>query len=316
MNTTNGNVYICTDATATAAVWFNTTSVGNMTVDVFNAGADFTVDVTTQLTLSDNAGSENNLWVNFDGVVQQKNQYTLSGTTLTFSSAIPTGVTRVEVQYGTVSSIGTPADNTITYPKFVSGIFASVSDLIAGTASKIINAATFKSYMDDNVKRIVATGTIAEDDTELDNIGDGIFRDGYNYILEVTHEYKANSTNGGPNLTYYNNADVEQTGGSDYTWDGQVDAHSDGDSHIQVGPNYNWGVGSFAQFTIKFHNPKNTSRITMSEWSLYGINTSPTTVYDLGAGHHKTVLEVNKVKIDLLVASQGGVWTLYEEKAL
>jgi hypothetical protein len=36
------------------------------------------------------------------------------------------------------------------------------------------------------------------------------------------------------------------------------------------------------------------------------------TVFDLGMGHHKTTLEVNKCKLDWPVSSSnGGVWTLY-----
>lgn len=163
-------------------------------------------------------------------------------------------------------------------------------------------------------RRVVATGTIAEDDTEIDNIGDGIFREGYNYTFEARHDYKANSTNGGPNLTYYNSSDVEQTGATDYTWDSEVAAHDDNDIHIVIGPNYNWGVGSIAWFQFKLLDPKESTRETITLWDMYGINTSPTTVRDRGAGHHKTEFVVNKVKVDLLVASNGGDWVLYEEK--
>lgn len=212
----------------------------------------------------------------------------------------------------TTLSVGVTGDGTVTWAKLAASLLASVADMVSGTANKILTAANFKTYMDDNTKHIVASGTIAEHDTELDNIGDGIFRAGYRYFLEVRHDYKANSTNGGPNVTYYNNADVEQTD-NNYTHDGEVQAHADSDTHIQM-TNYNWGVSSVAYFNMEIIDPKESTRETITFWNLYGIDTSPTTVRDHGAGHHKTVFEVNKVKVDWLVASNGGTWTLYEEK--
>jgi hypothetical protein len=75
----------------------------------FVAGVDFTAGTTTALTLSKNYGGASNLWVAFDGAEQGANTYTLSGTTLTFNSAIPVGTTNVFVKGAlpsTVSSTG------------------------------------------------------------------------------------------------------------------------------------------------------------------------------------------------------------------
>ena len=49
--------------------------------------------VLTTLTLSVAPSSENQTFVTFDGVVQHKDTYSVSGTTLTFSEAVPNGVT-------------------------------------------------------------------------------------------------------------------------------------------------------------------------------------------------------------------------------
>lgn len=71
----------------------------------FVAGVDFTDNVSTSLTLSQNYGSAANLWVAFDGAEQGANTYTLSGTTLTFNAAIPLGTVNVFVKGALPSTI-------------------------------------------------------------------------------------------------------------------------------------------------------------------------------------------------------------------
>lgn len=99
-------------------------AVGNMTDEKgsggtfgFANGVDFTAGTTTQLTLSQNYGSSENLWVAFDTDEQGADQFSLSGTnntTLVFTSPIPLGVNKVFVKGGTALSIGTPASGTVT----------------------------------------------------------------------------------------------------------------------------------------------------------------------------------------------------------
>jgi hypothetical protein len=83
----------------------------------FTAGVDFTAGVTTSLTLATDPVTLMNTFVFFDGVVQHSDQYALSGTTLTFTSPIPTGVTSVEVAY--LETIGqyTLFDESVTDEK-------------------------------------------------------------------------------------------------------------------------------------------------------------------------------------------------------
>jgi len=71
---------------------------------------------TTAFTLSTAPGSENNTQVFLDGVYQEKGTYTVSGSTLTFSTAPPNG-TSVEVTGFSESSVGTPGDGTVTTAK-------------------------------------------------------------------------------------------------------------------------------------------------------------------------------------------------------
>ena len=72
----------------------------------------------TTFTLPSDPLTENNTDVFIDGVYQQKNTYSVSGTTLTFSEAPPNG-SSVEVQIISASSIsvGSPDDNTVSTVK-------------------------------------------------------------------------------------------------------------------------------------------------------------------------------------------------------
>jgi hypothetical protein len=64
----------------------------------FAAGVDFTAGTSTTLTLSQPYGSQANLIVAFDAAWQGADQFSLSGKTLTFTSAIPTGTVKVFVK--------------------------------------------------------------------------------------------------------------------------------------------------------------------------------------------------------------------------
>ena len=84
---------------------------GNVSVDTFTGD-----DSTVAFTLSVDPGDENNTRVFIDGVYQSKSNYSVSGTTLTFSTAPPTD-TAVEVEIGnrvvtldTLSDLDLPDD--------------------------------------------------------------------------------------------------------------------------------------------------------------------------------------------------------------
>jgi hypothetical protein len=70
----------------------------------------------TTLALSVSPGSENNVQITFDGVTQHHSTFSLSGSTITFSTAPPTGVL-VEAVSGTASTTGTPDDGTVSLAK-------------------------------------------------------------------------------------------------------------------------------------------------------------------------------------------------------
>jgi hypothetical protein len=63
--------------------------------DKFVSGTHFTPGSTTSLTLSKAYASKAAVLVHFDGTFQASDQYTISGNTITFTSAIPVGTQNV-----------------------------------------------------------------------------------------------------------------------------------------------------------------------------------------------------------------------------
>ena len=97
------------------------TGLGSFTIDDFEDGTDFTAGTTTQLTLSTDPGNEANIDVSFDGIVQHHDAFTVSSTTLTFGTAIPSWVNKIEVKIGSSVSLNVPSDDSVTEAKHNSG---------------------------------------------------------------------------------------------------------------------------------------------------------------------------------------------------
>ena len=113
------------------------------------AGADLTTDnytgdgVITSFTLSIDPSVRQNTFVYIDGVYQQKDTYTTSGTTLTFSTAPFSGASiEVMSMTATNSIINTVSDNAITTPK--------IADL-AVTTPKIADLAVTSAKLATNI---------------------------------------------------------------------------------------------------------------------------------------------------------------------
>jgi len=119
---------------------FSTAPANTRVVTVYHArssisGSNMIVDTMTgdnsdtTLTLSVAPVSENNVQVYFDGVYQSKANYSISGTTLTFSTAPATGVA-VEAITHTQTTINEPAANTVTPAKIAAGDFYFDTDTL------------------------------------------------------------------------------------------------------------------------------------------------------------------------------------------
>lgn len=109
---------------ATAAAASAATAAGNagtQSVDRFNGNGS-----TTAFTMSASPATENNTAVYISGVYQQKDTYSTSGTTLTFSTAPPTGTGNIEVMH--MSTLPTGISPTVgTTTTGAAGTNASVS---------------------------------------------------------------------------------------------------------------------------------------------------------------------------------------------
>tara|TARA_Y100000401_G_scaffold75627_1_gene61453 strand:- start:4677 stop:6008 length:1332 start_codon:yes stop_codon:yes gene_type:complete len=117
----------------------------------------------TTFTMGAVPETENNTQVYIDGVYQQKNTYSISGTTLTFSEAPPntSSVEVVRISAATVS-VGTPDDNTVSTVKIVNDAVtqAKIADDAVGADQLASNAVVTASIVDDAVTLAkMASGT-------------------------------------------------------------------------------------------------------------------------------------------------------------
>ncbi len=147
-------IYICTSNQggtigSTAITFVQYAGASNtITVDKFTGNG-----VQTLFSLSGAPGSENNAIVTINGFYQTPGvDYTISGTSITFIGAPlapPSGVAQnVIVRYGQTQPINTPASSSVQWSTLAASIIASVAEMVAGTASKIISAANLKTWFD------------------------------------------------------------------------------------------------------------------------------------------------------------------------
>jgi len=134
-----GNQYSSATFVADAETnqWFAAASglgTTNANVDSFSGNGS-----TTAFTLSGDPGNENNTAVMISGVYQSKATYSVSGTTLTFSTAPPSGSSNIEVVWNSPLAIGVPSDATVTPAKLSTGgpYWNSSGNLGVGTTSPV-----------------------------------------------------------------------------------------------------------------------------------------------------------------------------------
>jgi hypothetical protein len=127
---------------------------------------------TTGFTLGINPEVEQNTFVYIDGVYQQKNTYSTSGTTLTFSTAPPNGAS-VEVMSmtATTSIVGTVSDNAITTAKIANGNVT--------VAKMAANSVDSDQYVDGSIDTVhiadsqITVGKMAVNSVDSDQYVDG-----------------------------------------------------------------------------------------------------------------------------------------------
>jgi hypothetical protein len=127
----NGDLYFNTSTSRlrvfseTAGVWLE----GNAgSVAVQNLSGD---GVETEFALATAPVSENNTQVYISGVYQQKDQYSISGTTLTFTSAPPAGTNNIEVVTLNTLPLGVTSDDLVQTAPAPGGLWTTVRGFIS-----------------------------------------------------------------------------------------------------------------------------------------------------------------------------------------
>jgi len=159
-NSTTGKFEGYTDAWGDIGGGEATITVSTMTGD----GSD------TTLTLSAEPPSENAVQVYFDGVYQHKDTFSISGTTLTFSTAPPSGVKVEAMNLLTVAASTTPADTSVTTAKLASNAVttAKITDANVTTAKIADDAVTAAKL----ASSAVVTASIVDDNVTQAKIAD------------------------------------------------------------------------------------------------------------------------------------------------
>lgn len=114
--------------------WGSIGGAGNAKLDVFSGNGS-----TTAFTLTADPGSKNNTIVTIGGVVQQKSTYSITTTTLTFTTAPPSGTSNIEVMYNVALSVGTPAAGTVNVAAMTAD---ALNDAVASKSANYTATAT------------------------------------------------------------------------------------------------------------------------------------------------------------------------------
>jgi hypothetical protein len=141
-------------------------SGNNLNQNLFDANTSDAVDgVNDTFTLSIPPVNKNNTQVFFDGVYQHKANYSVSGTSLTFTDAPPLGVV-VEVMIFTQTAVNVPVDNSVTSSKLSGDLVApgnlTVTGYLAGPSTFILDP----SAVGDNTGTLLVKGNLQVDGTQ------------------------------------------------------------------------------------------------------------------------------------------------------
>ena len=144
------------------------------TVDTFTAGAQFTAGSSTQVSLSADPGTENNVIITFDGITQHRDTYAVSGTTVTFDAAIATGVSKVEATYTTTIPAHEPADGSVTVGKLSTTGSPSASTFLNGSmAWATPSGGKVAQVVQAETNSIINTTNSISNDTSIPQISEG-----------------------------------------------------------------------------------------------------------------------------------------------
>lgn len=127
-------IFVADPATNQWTAVTSSSSASNVNVNTFLSGVGFTAGTTTTITLTFSPGVPGNVDIFFDGAYQDISGYSISGTSVVFTSAIPAQVQVVECKYASPTTIVTPV--TPFLDSFVNGV-----GFTAGTTTVLTSSA-------------------------------------------------------------------------------------------------------------------------------------------------------------------------------
>ena len=116
----------------------NVPKTANFAIDTFNGD-----NATVNFTLRDAPATTSAILVFVGGIRQQTDSYTLSGTTLQFTEAPPTGTNNIQVLFlgiGTTTTV--PADGTVSAIKIASQAVTGDKIALSSVSANVFSAAT------------------------------------------------------------------------------------------------------------------------------------------------------------------------------
>ena len=225
-NTSTGKMMVYN---GTNSAWEEVQSIGNFYISTFSESFDGS---RTAFTVSNAPSNAQQLIISINGVVQKPNAgtgqpsegFTLSGSTVTFSSAIPSGSDSFVIVLGSTVNIGTPSSNTVTSAILQNG---------SVTTAKIADDAVTTDKLANSINTEIAANTAKTSNaTHTGEVTGGTALTIADNVVDEANLKVSNSPTNG----YFLSAQSGNTGG--LTW-AEVDAGvtSDGQNNTVAGTN-------------------------------------------------------------------------------
>ena len=162
-NTSTGKMLVYNGVNS---AWEEVQSIGNFFISTFSESFD---NSRTQFTVANAPTNAQQLIISINGVVQKPNSgtgqpsegFTLSGSTVTFSAAIPSGSDYFVIVLGSTVNIGTPSNNTVGASQLQNGQITNthIAANAAIDASKIANLTTDAITEGNSRAEVIGSGT-------------------------------------------------------------------------------------------------------------------------------------------------------------
>ena len=162
-NTSTGKMLVYNGVNS---AWEEVQSIGNFFISTFSESFDGS---RTAFTVSNAPTNAQQLIISINGVIQKPNSgtgqpsegFTLSGSTVTFSSAIPSGSDYFVIVLGSTVNIGTPSNNTVGASQLQNGQITNthIAANAAIDASKIANLSTDSITEGNSKAEVIGSGT-------------------------------------------------------------------------------------------------------------------------------------------------------------